>query len=266
MKITIPTSGPKPLYYNTHVRYFRGLLDSLKIPYILEGDIKTTKFPVTIDDKRILIDFSDHPDYLDNWDSFDAYFKYHYSHSLHGGCNKVHPFAPISFYDWTQYRELAGRIKYTCASNTILNMQQPYAGALERRTKVQQMLKSRYLNEVVTRPISQIDFWKKINDCLVHVFVPGARNDMVDRGHLQYLAFGCCTIAPPIIDVFPYNEQIKPDVHYIECAEDYSDLVEKIEWCKQHREFCICVGRAAKELFERTCTPQRLWDWILAKI
>ena len=265
MKIIIPKSGPKPLYYNTHVMYFRGLLDWLKIPYTLEGKIETTKFPVTIDDKRILVDFSDHPDYLDGWDSFDAYFKYHYSYR-HIQHKTLYPFAPISFYNWGQYNRLKPEIKYTCTSNTILNMQRPYAGAKERRNFVQKMLKSKYGDEVTTSLIDQTDYWKKINDCLVHVFVPGARNDMIDRGHIQYLAFGCCTIAPPITDVFPYNEQIKPDVHYIECAEDYSDLIKKIEWCKQHREFCRCVGIAAKELFLRTCTPQRLWDWILEKI
>lgn len=266
MKIIIPKSGPKPLYYNTHVMYFRNLLDSLNIPYVLNGVIEKgmTKFVVMIGDKKVLMDFSDHTDCLDN--SFDAYFKYHYSYAKYAGYDKMYPFAPISFYDWTRYRDLSTKIKYMGVSNTILNMQRPYAGALERRTHVQKILKSRYGDEVTIQLASQVDYWEKINDCLVHVFVPGARNDMIDRGHMQYFAFGCCTIAPRLVDLFPYNEQIIPGVHYIECAADYSNLIEKIEWCKQHRDNCRRVGENAKRLFERACTPQKLWDWILTKI
>ena len=275
MKIVIPAKGPKLLYYNTHVRYFRNILDFLKIPYILEGSVGDegtqhpcgTKFLVKIDDKRIVIDFSDHTDYLDNWNSFDAYFKYHYSHLQHDECSKIYPFAPVSFYKWSQYNKLASKIKYTCNSNVIINMQRPGGNATERRKLVQKMLRNEYRDrELLIHTTSQVKYWKKINECLVHVFVPGARNDMVDRGHTQYLAFGCCTIAPPIIDVFPHNEQIKPNLHYIECAKDYSNLIEKIEWCKRNRKACIRTGKRAKKLFERVCTPQKLWDWILTKI
>lgn len=266
-KIVIPKSGPKPLYYNTHVMYFRNLLDFLEIPYVLKGVIEkgTTKFVVMIGDKKVLMDFSDHTDCLDS-DSFDAYFKYHYSYAKHAGYDKMYPFAPISFYDWPRYRDLSTKISYTGVSNTILNMQRPYAGALERRTQVQKMLKLRYGNEVIIPLTSQVNYWKKINNCLVHVFVPGARNDMVDRGHAQYMAFGCCTIAPPITDVFPYDGELIPGVHYVQCKPDYSDLIEKIEWCKNNRENCVEIGSNAKKLFERSCLPGRLWNWVLEKI
>lgn len=271
MKIVIPKRGPKALYYNVHVMYFRKLLDYLKIPYILQGMVGSgrvkhpcgTKFLVEIDNKSIVIDFSDHTDFLSNWDTFHAYFKYHYSRTHHDECSKIYSFAPVSFYNWEQYLKLGGAIKYTCNSDIILNMQRPGGNALERRQNVQEMLNSIYPGKVVIQSISQLKYWEKINDCLVHVFVPGARNNMVDRGHMQYLAFGCCTIAPPIQDVFPYNEQIKPGLHYVECKADYSDLPEKIEWCRRNRKVCVNIGNRAKKLFERACTPNKLWEWIL---
>lgn len=246
--------------------YFRNLLDSLNIPYSLVGAATTTKFPVTIGDRRILIDFSDHTDYLGNWDSFDAYFKYHYSYAAHGGCSTIYPFAPISFYDWNQYRDLAKKIKYACVSNTILNMQRPYAGALERRTLVQKMLKSKYRKDVIVNLIDQIDFWKKINDCLVHVFVPGARPNMIDRGIFQYMFFGCCCITTYIPETLPYNQMFIPGKDYVICKNDYSDLCDRIEWVRSNRKKAVEIGNRAKRKCLSYFTPAKLWDWVIQNV
>lgn len=273
MMIVVPEAALNARYYAVHVMYFRYILDHLKIPYVLKGLVgdggtscpSMTKFLLQINDKRIVMDFSDHPDFLENWDSFDAYFKFHYT-DQHSVFEKIHPFAPVSFYDWDLYSKLGLVIKYTCNSDFVLNMQRPGGSATERRIKVQEILKSKYGDRAHTHIIQQTPYWTKINDCLVHVFVPGARNDMIDRGHLQYLAFGCCTISPMITDILPYHKRVEPNVHYISCNSDYSDLIEKIEWCKSNRNACIGIGLNAKNLFEDSCTPQKLWKWINDKI
>lgn len=264
--ITLPTSGPKPLYYRTFVGYFKGILDYLSIPFQLDGTAEYCYFVAKFDDKEVVFDFSDFYD-TPAVDRYKHYFKFHYSKEEHSKYENVYPFAPTSFYDWKKYDIFKSKINYGCNSNVILNMQRPYGGAIERRTFVQKMLRERYGTMVETgHKLPQADYWQKINNCLVHVFVPGARNDMVDRGHIQCMAFGCCTIAPPITDVLPYDGELIPGVHYVQCRSDYSDLIEKIEWCKNNRGRCIEIGNNAKRLFERSCLPGRLWDWVLEKI
>ena len=105
-------------------------------------------------------------------------------------------------------------------------------------------------------------YWKRINDCLIHVFIPGARYNILDRGHLQYIGFGCCTIAPKISDILPYYKKLEPGVHYVQMKSDYSDLIERIEWCRYHRQKCIQIGINAQKLFRKTCTPSSLRVWI----
>jgi len=267
-KIVLPAQGPKPLYYATFVMYIRRMLDYLNIAYSLSGEIASgvSKFEMAVGSGvRFLFDFSDHYfDFLPNWAEFDAYYKFHYVESAHGDCERVFPFAPVSFYDWIQYYRIKKEINYTCNANIVLNMQRPGGGAIERRTHVQSMLTRKYGALAVTNAnSSQVEYWKKINNCLVHVFVPGACNNMLDRGHLQYLAFGCCTIAPKIIDMLPYYEKLVPGTHYVECRPDYSDLIDKIEWVRSNRECAIEIGKNAKALFERSCEPDKLWNWVL---
>jgi len=272
--IILPASGPKPKYYSAYVGYIKSILDYNDISYKLEGVVNegtvqyptATKFLMKIDNKNIVIDYSDNLDYMSNWHEFDAYFKFHYSKKKHSSFETIYPFTPISFYNWEQYELLEKEIKYTCNNDLVLNMQTPGGNALQRRTNVQTLLKQTYENNVVLNGKEpQINFWKRINDCLVHVFVPGCRNNMIDRGHIQYLAFGCCTISPPLVDQLPYME-ITPMIHYIACKEDYSDLVEKIEWVRENREKAIEIGRNAKELFQATSLPKKLWEYMEQKI
>lgn len=273
--IILPEKGPKPSYYAAYVGYVRKILEYNNIPYLLKGTVNVgevqsptaTKFLMIINDKKVVIDYSDNVDHMPNWSSFNAYFKFHYVENRQENCKTIYPFAPISFYDWKQYEQLRNVIKYTCNNNVVLNMQRPGGNAIERRGAVQKLLRERYGNNAILNSREpQISYWKRIANCLAHVFVPGCRNDMIDRGHIQYLGFGCCTIAPPIVDILPFNEGLVPGVHYIQCNSDYSNLVEKIEWCKNNRKKCVDIGENAKQLFSKTCTPQVLWKWILKNI
>ena len=264
--ITLPASGPKPLYYSTFVGYFKEILRYLSIPFQLKGVAEHCYFVTKFDDKEVVFNFSDFYE-IPKVNEYKHYFKFHYSKEEHSKYENVYPFAPVSFYDWGKYKALKAKIKYTGNSNIILNMQRSYGDAVERRTSVQKILRERYGGTVKTNyTLPQVDYWKKINNCLVHIFVPGVRNDMIDRGHVQYMAFGCCTIAPPIADVLPYNGELVSGTHYIQCSPDYSDLIDKVEWCKNNRERCVEIGNNAKRLFEQSCLPNRLWKWVLEKI
>jgi len=188
--------------------------------------------------------------------------RYYNTHQgVHERQPHVHPFPVVSFYDWREYRRLSAAVHYAGAGDLVVNMQRPHAGAAERRRMVQEMLRRRYGADAVIKLAPQREFWRRVGDCLAAVFVPGARNDMLDRGHVQYLALGCCTISPRIRTLLPWRHRLVPGEHYVRCRDDYDDLIEKIEWCRGHRPACRRIGTAAKGLFLRTSTPRRIWEW-----
>jgi len=78
------------------------------------------------------------------------------------------------------------------------------------------------------------------------------------------MALGCCTISPKLDNVLAFSKEVKPNIHYVECKADYSDLIDKIEWCKEDRDRCKKIGYNAKKLFRRTSTPYRIWKWMIS--
>lgn len=263
MKVKFPRDITPSRYYNIHALYLRKVLEDSGIQLeIVENTAVHSGFTVDIDGTTAYIDFGDHPSIFEKYKQYKVYFKFHYT-KQHERLKNVLPFAPVSFNDWKEYRTLRSEINYKCNSNIVLNMQRPFLSALERRRFVQKLLKGKYGEQVETEyGLSQLAYWKKINNCLVHVFIPGARSDILDRGHLQYIGFGCCTIAPLIADILPYYKNLIPGIHYIQIKSDYSDLIDKIEWCKSNREECIEIGNNAQRLFDETCTPSSLKTWI----
>lgn len=261
-------SEPREQYYSTYVRYVINILLENSVDIRYDGINIDARYFMMVNNHKITIDYSDHPVLEPSLFNCEAYFKFHCrdEHLLN---KNVYPFAPTSFYDWQQYRRLREQIIYKCNNSVVLNVQRPYGNATERRNYVREILYKKYKspNNLIYSPdYGQEDYWKLINNCLVHVFVPGCYNDMLDRGHIQYLAFGCCTISPKIVDLLPYSTKLVSGMHYIECKPDYSNLIEKIEWCKTHRDDCIEIGMNARRLFEYSCTPKRLWEWILSKV
>lgn len=251
-------------YYAVHYKFFFNLLKFLNLNIELYNPAPRTgnSFIFRVDKKRILINYGDIHSVLNDWQNFDIQFCFHYSKRKHGNLSKVFPLTPISFYKWARYTSLQKEIEYTCNTDRILSNQKPGAAAIERRTRVQKTLRNRYGSEFDNKITDQEIFWKKINDCFISVCVPGARNDILDRGQFQYMAFGACTLSPKLNIIMPYMKELESGIHYVECASDYSNLIEKIEWCKQHRTECIEIGQNAKRLFLEICIPSAIWRWM----
>jgi len=57
------------------------------------------------------------------------------------------------------------------------------------------MIQRKYGNLADVSLTDQVSFWRKISGCAVAIFVPGARIDILDRGQIQFMAFGACTIS-----------------------------------------------------------------------
>ena len=260
----LPRQSMFERYYRVYYGYILSTLKHINASIRLgpESSVGDGQFVINIDGNPAVFDYSDHLKLAPQSEKYPHYFKFHYSQGVHEVNKNVYPFSPISFYDWNRYFSLKNEITYTCNSNRILNRQKPHGNATQRRRQVQATLKKYYSNEVATQPIDQVDFWKEVNNCLVSVCVPGSRNNMLDRGQLQYMAFGACTISPKIITLLPGFTPLVPGQHYIQCRDDYADLTEKIAWCKTHRKECIEIGNNAQTLFLATSTPQRLWEWV----
>ena len=250
-------------YYDSHYLFLKNLLSNAGMT-IKEYKEKRKErgFIIIYGNKKILIDYGDHHPIAGDWQEFEIQFRFHYSKKAHGDLSGVSPLTPISFYDWDQYIGLQAEIKYTCNTNKILNNQMPGAAAMERRKRIQWMLKQRYDTDFDTEITDKVTFWKKTNKCLVSVCVPGARNDILDRGQFQYMAFGACTISPALDIKLPYWREMEAGVHYLSCLPDCSDLIDIIEYCKNNRDTCRAIGRRAKALFFDVGTPDKVWIWM----
>jgi len=251
-------------YYASHYSFLFNLLKFLNLDIELYNpDPRTNNsFIFRIDKKRILIDYGDHHFIAEDWHEFNIQFRFHYLIKAHGDLSGIFPLTPISFYDWNRYTNLQNEINYTCNTDKILNNQIPGATARQKRVRIQQMLRDKYHADLDTEITDKETFWKKINECLISVCVPGARNDILDRGQFQYMAFGACTISPPLDITLPFWRQPQADTHYLACSPDYSDLIDIIERCREEREKCRMIGQRAKELFLSTSTPDKKWEWI----
>jgi len=228
-------------------------------------------FSILIDGKQVLIDYSDHPQIHRRYNTDIPYFKYHFTEGVHEKQINMVPIGPmLDLKDLDTYRYFFDFIKQDIynpsKSDIVLSIQRPHHNALQRRSKVQKMLKDAYGDKAITVEDfvlgDQRRFWSRHKDCLVEVAVPGARNDLEDRGAFESLAMGICIIHPHITTILPYHKKLINGEHCIECKPDYSDLIEKIEWCKQNRNECKRIGNNAKKLFQDYCKPSSYWQWI----
>ena len=219
-------------------------------------------------DKNIAILFSDFFDPTRSYrdiDGIDIYLKYQYSYDEKYKDN-VYPIGPPSGItskdDYDNYHTLCDQQIYKATGNIVVNRQVPYRNALKRRSHVQRLLRFEYGDYTKTRCIPQLDYWKSFEKCLVSVTVPGAHNDMLDRGHIQQMGLGVCTIAPQIKTLLPFKRRLIPNEHYLKCESDYSDLISLVEWCKNNRKKCREIGRNAKSLYDSSYAPSSMFTYI----
>jgi len=248
-------------YWDIHYKYVLNIFESCGLNVILQekpgleenSNNPTLEFKVCIDGKWVEFDYSDNGE---TWNkSRVPLFKFHFK-PHHKKLKNIYPFLPVCFYDWN---DLNLNIQYKAIGNTVLNCQKPYAGALARRNALREILKDYPVDYSIT---DQHTYWKKVNNCLVSVHVPGQNNNMLDRAQLQLMAFGCCTISPKLPEILPFNKSLIPNIHYIQCNDDYSDLTDKIDWCMENREKCIEIGNNVKDLFRSYFKPEKLIEYM----
>jgi hypothetical protein len=214
-------------------------------------------FVVTIEEKNFLFDYSDSPIPVD---CHLPVFKLHCIKEN----SKIFSFPPVNFNQWSDYVKFSDLIKYKAVGD-ISFRQRHYGNAKERRNYVKMMLESKYRN-ILTTQLAQFTYWFDIDNLFLAVFVPGFNNNMLDRAQFQYMAFGCCTISPRLPEILPFGNCLIPNEHYIMCRDDYSDLIDLIEFYSCCKEACFEMGQNAKKLFANTSIPLQIMKWIESKL
>jgi hypothetical protein len=165
-----------------------------------------------------------------------------------------------SFLDWNEYREISKK-QYTGNSNLVLHCQNFAVGS--RRDWARNQLMKENLN-FCGKTWEQQEFWSLAQGCRVSVHIPGSAENCVDRGQLQLMGLGVCTLSPDLFCSLG-DVRAEPNVHYVCMRDDMSDMIEKVNWCLSHREECVEIGNNAKKLFQQHCTPKSIWNYIKRK-
>ena len=258
-KILIPVNNGQR-YYESHYRFFALAMQAAGIKVEAKAGLRDfeVSFETMIDGRPAVIDYSDHHK-VEAVDLCLPIFKSHYSKERHRDLPNVFPFSPISFYDWGEVKP----VNYQPAeSRRILNAQRPGGAAKDRREAVQAMHRDRYGADLDTEITDQVGFWRRGGDCLVAVCIPGARTDILDRGQLQLMALGVCTISPVLEITLPWWKTLRPGVDYLTCQPDFSNLPEAIEFVRQNPKTAQDIGQSAGEMFKRYLMPTELAEWM----
>lgn len=254
-------------YWKIHYEYILNIFKYLKYPieYKENLEIDDLSFKCIFEGKEIVFDYSDDSNFR-NLPNNIPIFKFHYSSLINYPKNYV-PFTPVSFQNWGQFYSLEKEIKYK-AKGYVVNRQTPYGNAFERRNKVRELLRN---SGVEHNLLFQEEFWKDINNISMIICVPGQNNNMLDRGQLQCMAFGTCTISPNLPEILSFNKKIIPQIHYLRCNEDYSDLILQlgafnVYFRGEENNKYIQIGQEAKKLFLETSVPEKLVEWVKGNI
>ena len=71
-----------------------------------------------------------------------------------------------------------------------------------------------------------------------------------------------------ILKSTPYGNSVITDFTLLALKEnelgkdDYTDLTGPINFIKNYRRDCVKIGKNAMKLFDKTCTPKKLVEWI----
>lgn len=275
MKLVMPKNDGlvKPWYYDVYYGYIRRWADFVgaTITLVSSGDKvwcggrERHVFSVLLDGQQILFDFSNHKPFQADPDKYSApYFKFHYSYDYpeHAKHPNVFPMTPQMMFDWHDFAILRESVVYSAKGQLILSNQRPRAAAARRRTIAQKMLKDSFGDRVSTEFMDRNKWLRLHSDCLCAVAIPGARPDILDKGHVEQMGLGVCVVSPPITIVLPWYKRLEPWVHYVPIRYDFTDLIDRVRWCDQNRNECITIGRNAKRLFDEVCHPVQVWKWV----
>ena len=268
-------------YYPIHFYFFiqYAKIAKINIMYIestdkvfVKSDNNSFYFSCLINNKQVIFDYNDL--FYRDWVDENPNIKYFKFQSTKQSSKKVIPLGPpIVSYKNKQIQTVTIRTYLNIKKSfnykpgpKILCKQIPNGGAIERRTHVHDLIQTNFKDYDIEANSNQVDFWKSHEDSTIAVCVPGATNNMIDRGQMELFGLGVCTISPELHTRLPYDVTPIPGVHYLKCKDDYSDLIDVIKHAQSNHTLCKSIGNGARYLFNNNFMPAKYWKWILQNI
>ena len=227
-------------------------------------------YELRVDDVPVVVDISDYVLVDPAVGDFRHWLRFTYT-PLFAPFPDIGSFPITSFLDWDQFGELSLELDYCAAGQRIVYGQSEAVGEnlpsrkTERRQHVRAVLRELYTGDLDDEWTDRPSYWRRAASSMVTICVPGADNHHLDRGQHQLLGLGVCTISPDLC-MAPLGDRLVAGEHYVTCRDDYGDLVDKIEWCRQHRNECREIGRNARQFFQAHSTPGAIWEYVAKRL
>lgn len=279
MTMDFPSSYATHRYNRIHFSFFLQMAHMAGVSVSMVPDDAECFVPTEqliwscrVNGQQVIFDYSDH--YYRDWKSEFGdvpYFKFQATQHSNPG---VIPLGPpmvggkrrgVRIADLESYYTLRRQWQYI-PQGLVTCKQLPNGAAVERRNLVQGMLRENFTDVDVSSDTDQLEFWQLHQKCSVSVCVPGANNNMIDRGHMELLGLGVCTVSPAMHTRLCQDRLLVPGQHYIQCRDDYSDLVDIIRDILTDAAKSYRIGVQARKFFDKVYTPRAYWQWILANI
>ena len=269
------------LYYQFFLSYVENV-ENLKIELIEDTDEVFSHsindvnqwgngFSCTLNDKQFIVDIKDCHliDYTEHFPGI-PYFKYQKSEKSN---TQTLPLGPpmcatlgngsVTKQNMTDYFNLRKSFVYNPEGMILCKQRKLSYKKFCRRPEIQRTISQNFSNyDVSFQKDSSLNFWKKHKGCSASVCVPGYRDTILDRGQLELIGLGVCTISPELDTILCYNQKLIPDVHYIKCKDDYSDLVDKIKMLQSDKKLCKKIGDNARDFFDTYMVPHKYLEWV----
>jgi hypothetical protein len=289
MKLLFPANYIRHRYANIHFMYYivsaqtAGIAVELVPPSdtvwvgMVDNECRQPNISCELDGDQIIIDFMDHV-HADDSSAYHTipYFKAQYdpNKNTNSNCFPVGPIYATQFNnnEFQQYHEYLTKHKPANPGGVISNRQRIHGSvsARERRLAARQLLLTACGTRVDVPTSSDVyelsitNYWKRLMDCFIAVCIPGASINSFDRNQMECMGLGVCTISPELHIQLAGGVTPLPGVHYVKCANDFSDIAEVIRWCDLNTLQCEHIGNNAKQLFVTYGTPAAVWSWIAA--
>lgn len=269
MKLTIPpieTAGTD-LYIELCWHHLKNSAEYAGVEVTIDPKLQKAAdnaIEMLVDGEIAVYDYSDYLNLALNSGAYKHWFRFHYVEGYYGTKN-LHSFPPISFLDWKHYYWLEKTVKVGIGQN-IWFKQAIFEGGgtlvdkdrCDRRREMASKLRGLDIPNLDTTIWGQNEYWDRVPECGLSIHVPGSWRHSLDRGQLQMMGLGVCTVSP---DIWTACCGLRPQAgeHYIMLDDRFVNL-----------EHCLglplltrwAIGTAAKRWFQDHCTPKAIWSYV----
>ena len=88
---------------------------------------------------------------------------------------------------------------------------------------------------IVSSRVDTLAHWKRHGDCFSMLNISGSGKHTVDKNPIQAMLLGVCILHNDIDIMLPFNKRLQKDEHYISINDNYTNIVERINYAYENR-------------------------------